>query len=120
MNQAYANNQYRNNQVMTAPQKKLIILLYDEGIRRLRLGELALENKEIQEVNTHLIKAQDIIAELMSTLNFQEGGDIAKNLYQLYDYMYLKLIRGNIDKNINNIREVRKLMEELREAWVQI
>ena len=120
MNHAYAKDVYRNNQVTTAPQKKLIIMLYDEAIRNLKLAEIAMENKDIEKINTHLIKAQDIIMELMTTLNFEAGGDIAKNLYQLYDYMYFRLVRANIDKNIDYVKEVKKYMEELRDAWEQI
>jgi flagellar protein FliS len=120
MNHAYAKDVYRNNQVTTAPQKKLIIMLYDGAIRNLKLAEIAMENKDIEKINTHLIKAQDIIMELMTTLNFEAGGDIAKNLYQLYDYMFFRLVRANIDKNIDYVKEVKKYMEELRDAWEQI
>ena len=47
--------------------------------------------------------------ELMTTLNFEAGGDIAKNLYQLYDYMYFRLVRANIDKNIDYVKEVKNI-----------
>ncbi len=120
MDHAYAKDVYRNNQVTTAPQKKLIVMLYDGAIRNLKLAEIAMRDGEIQKVNTHLIKAQDIVMELMSTLNFEAGGDIAKNLYSLYDYIYLRLVRANVDKNIEYIEEVKKYMEELRDAWEQI
>lgn len=120
MNHAYANNVYKNNQVMTAPKKKLLIMLYDGAIKNLKLAELALSNKDLEKVNLNLTKTQDIIAELMYTLNFEAGGDIAKNLYQLYDYMYTKLVRANVNKDIDGIIEVKKFMEELRDTWEQI
>ena len=120
MNHAYVNNAYKNNQVTTAPKKKLLIMLYDGAIKNLKLAEIALQDKSIEKVNTHLIKTQDILAELMSTLNFEAGGEIAKNLYQLYDYMYVKLIRANIDKDIDAIIEVKIFMEELRDTWAKI
>ncbi|MPW24786.1 flagellar export chaperone FliS [Alkalibaculum sp. M08DMB] len=120
MNHTYANNVYKNNQVMTAPKKKLLLMLYDGAIKNLKQAELSITNKEIEKVNTNLTKAQDIIAELMSTLNFEVGGDIAKNLHQLYDYMYVKLIRANIDKDIDAVVEVKKFMEELRDTWAQL
>ena len=120
MNHAYANNAYKNNQVMTAPKKKLLIMLYDGAIKNLKLAELAIGNKEIEKTNNYLTKTQNIIAELMSTLNFEAGGDIAQNLYQLYDYMYMKLIRANIDKDVELVVEVKNFLEELRETWMQI
>lgn len=120
MDHAYAKNVYRNNQVLTAPKKKLVIMLYDGAIKNLKLAEIATEDKNLEDINRYLIKAQDIIMELMNTLNFEAGGDIAKNLYQLYDYMYFKLVRANIDKDVENIIEVKRYMEELRDAWAQI
>lgn len=120
MNHAYARNAYRNNQVTTAPQKKLIIMLYEGAIKNLKLAKLAMEEKQIEKINEYLIKAQNIIMELMTTLNFEVGGEVAKNLHQLYDYMYWKLIRANIDKDVDSINEVENYMEELRDAWAQI
>lgn len=120
MNHAYANNVYKNNQVMTAPKKKLLIMLYDGAIKNLNLAELSIANKEIEKTNTYLTKTQSIIAELMSTLNYDVGGDIAKNLYQLYEYMYNRLIRANIDKDVAAVIEVKNFMEELRDTWEQI
>lgn len=120
MNQANAYNAYQSNSVMTASPAKLVLMLYDGAIKNLKLAELALEEKKIEKVNTYIKKTQDIISEFMLTLNFDVGGDVAKNLYQLYEYMYNRLLRANIDKDVEGIREVKKYLEELRETWAQI
>lgn len=120
MNQAYAQNAYRTNQILTAPKNKLVLMLYDGIIKNLNISKIALKEKDNSKVNTHLIKAQDIIMELMTTLNFEAGGEVAKNLYQMYDYMYFKLVRANIDKDMEAIDEILKYSEELRSAWAQI
>lgn len=120
MYQANAYNAYKNNQVMAASRNKLVIMLYDGAIKNLKLAEIALEEKNIENVNTYLKKTQDIIAEFMSTLNFEAGGEVANSLYQLYDYMYRRLVRANIDKDITPILEVKKYLEELRDTWTQI
>ena len=119
---AYANadNAYKNNQVMGAPQKKLIIMLYDGAIRNLKLAKIAMNEKNIEKANNTIIKAQNIILELMSTLNFEAGGEIAKNLHALYQYMYEKTIAANIEKNPDHADEVIKFLEELKEVWEQI
>ncbi|WFA07906.1 flagellar export chaperone FliS [Tissierella sp. Yu-01] len=118
--QAQAYNAYKTNQVMTAPPKKLVTMLYDGAIKNLKLAEIALEEKDFVHVNTYLKKTQDIITEFMTTLNYEAGGDVAKNLYQLYDYMYRRLIRANIAKDVEPIIEVKKYLEELRDTWAQI
>ncbi len=119
---AYANadNAYKNNQIMGAPQKKLIIMLYDGAIRNLKLAKIAMNEKNIEKANNTLIKAQNSILELMSTLNFEAGGEIAKNLHALYQYMYEKTIAANIEKNPDHADEVIKFLEELKEVWEQI
>lgn len=119
---AYANadNAYKNNQVMGAPQKKLIIMLYDGAIRNLKLAKIAMNEKNIEKANNTIIKAQNIIVELMSTLNFEAGGDIAKNLHALYQYMYEKTIAANVEKNPDHADEVIKFLEELKEVWERI
>ncbi len=120
MNQANAYNAYKNNEVMSASQSKLILMLYDGAIKYLKLAEIAISEKKIEKTNENLKKAQDILAEFMSTLNFREGGEIAENLYSLYEYMYQRLIRANIDKDTAIVLEVRGYLEELRETWAKI
>lgn len=117
---ANARDIYRNNQVTTAPKKKLLIMLYDGAIKNLKLAEQGIEEKNYEIANNNIIKAQNIVMELIFTLDFDAGGEIASNLYQLYDYMYLRLIRANIDKDIDGVKEVKKLLEELRNTWSKI
>lgn len=119
MNHAYARETYRNNQIETASQKKLIVMLYEGAIKNLRLAELSIASKEIENTNKYFIKAQNIVFELMNTLNFDAGG-VAEDLYKLYDYMYRGLIRANIDKDIEKTKEVKAYLEELRDVWIQI
>jgi len=120
MNQANAYNAYKNNEVMAASRNKLVLMLYDGAIKNLKLAEIAIRENKIENTNNYLKKAQDIIAEFMATLDFEQGGDIAASLYQLYEYMFHKLIRANIDKDSQAVVEVRGYMEELRETWAQI
>lgn len=117
---ANANNAYMNNQVMTASRTKLVVMLYDGAIRNLKLAKLAIDEKNIEKTNTCVIKAQRILGEFMSTLDLEQGGDIAKNLMSLYDYMYRRTIRANIDKDQGILDEVIGYLEELRDAWSQI
>lgn len=118
--QAQGKNIYQTNQVVTASPNKLLIMLYDGAIKNLRLAELSLNEKNLEKTNKYLTKTQDIITEFMLTLDFEVGGELAKNLYKLYEYMNYRLIRANIDKDIEPIQEVRKYLEELRDTWIQI
>jgi flagellar protein FliS len=50
----------------------------------------------------------------------QQGGEIAENLYRLYDYMNYRLVDANMEKDLSGIIEVRDLLSTLREAWVEV
>ena len=97
---ASAGNAYKSNEVLTAPKKKLVVMLYDGAIKNLKLAKLAIADKNIEKTNNAIIKAQNILAEFMSTLNFEDGGEIAKGLMNLYQYMYDRTIRANMSDNI--------------------
>ncbi len=111
---------YQVNQVQTASREKLVVMLYDGIIRFLGQAEAAWAASDVVGTHNSLIRAQDIIVELMSTLNREAGGQIAENLYLLYDYMKFRLVEANIKKDMAPIAEVKHLVTELRGAWAEI
>ena len=113
---------YRHTRVKTASQGQLIVMLYDEGLRQLTAaaGELDSGQPKLDLVHNAIVKSQDIITELMVSLDFEKGGDIAQNLFHLYMYFNQKLVDANLSKDVTGIREVMDLMTELREAWASI
>lgn len=110
--------QYRWNQVSTADQKTLILMLYDGAIRFLHEAETALEHQRIEAAHNHLLRTQDILTELAVTLDI-EAGDVARNLARLYAYMIERLMHANVTKIPEPVLEVRGLLAQLREAWAQ-
>ncbi|WP_148229419.1 flagellar export chaperone FliS [Carnobacterium sp. 17-4] len=111
---------YKENQILNASPKKLIVLLYEGCIKNLKLAEIHITEKNIEKTNQVLIKAQDILAELMNTLDFEKGGEVAENLYRMYEYLTSELVKANISKNIEDVQRSRKLIEELRDTWIEI
>ena len=113
---------YRQTRVKTASQGKLIVMLYDEGLKQLQFArdELARPQPDLESVHNAIVKAQDVITELMVSLDFEKGGDIAQNLFHLYMYFNQTLVDANISKDTAGISEVYKHMSELREAWDSI
>lgn len=113
-------NVYKQNQILNATPKKLVVLLYEGAIKNLKLAEIAAEEKNIETAGNALIKAQDIISELMNTLDFENGGEVAQNLNQLYDYLMTELIKANVSKQSDDIKRSRVMLEELRDTWIEI
>jgi flagellar protein FliS len=110
---------YRETQIKTASQGKLVVILYD-GL--LRFLDLALENlpkKKYDLVNNNIIRAQDILSELSMALNM-EAGDISQRLLSIYSFLNMKLIEGNVQKSEKPIRFVRRMIAELRESWNKV
>ena len=113
---------YRQTRVKTASQGQLIVMLYNEGLKQIKIAEneLVSGQPKLDLVHNAIVKAQDIITELMVSLDFEKGGDIARNLFHLYMYFNQKLVDANLSKDVSNLREVHDLMADLREAWSAI
>ncbi len=123
-NQALA--AYRETGVKTASGGKLIIMLYDEAVRQLdsAVSWLSSDSREnpqrLEKANNSILKTQEIITELMASLDMDAGGDIAKNLLSLYVYFNQELLDANIAKNREKIIVIRDMIDQLRVVWHQI
>ncbi len=113
-------NQYKQTQISTANQGKLIVMLYDGAIKFLNIALDNIEPMRYDVVNTNIIKAQDIITELLLSLNMNEGGEISQNLFSLYMYFKRQLLEANMRKDPEMIKQILKLMKDMRDAWDQI
>ena len=122
MNKMNPLRSYKETQIKTATPGKLILMMYDGAIRHLNqaLQEMDDEHRRYDSISNSLIKAQDIIAELMISLDFERGGEIAKNLFGLYVFMNRRLLDGNIKKDRTPLEEVKTLLIELRGAWAEV
>ncbi len=112
-------NSYKETQIKTAGQGKLIVMLYEGAIKFLNLAKKGIDEKNIELAHNNIVKGQDIIMELLLSLNM-EAGDIAHKLYNLYLYMNNRLMEANINKDKKPIDEVLKLLTELKEVWEQV
>lgn len=115
-----AYQQYKEVQVKTANNGKLVLMLYQGIIKFLRLAKKHIGDANMAGANENLIKAQNIINELSANLDREKGGEIAQNLYNLYQFMNRNLIQANIKKEIEPIEIVEEMMIELLETWKQI
>ena len=123
-----ASSTYKETKIKTASQGQLIIMLYDEAIRQLNLAVEQLEQTKIQkkahskieQISKAVMKAEEIITELMVSLDFEQGGEISKNLFSLYSWFNRELLEANIAQNPDRIRKVKEMLGELRNSWFEI
>jgi flagellar protein FliS len=116
---------YKQTGVKTATQGKLIIMLYEEAVRQLNTAlslfktEDSIEAYNIEKLHKATVKTQEIITELMVSLNMNAGGQLAHNLLALYMFFNQELLDATIHHKKNKIHFVRDKMLELKDAWVQ-
>jgi flagellar protein FliS len=108
---------YLETAVETASPARLIVMLYDGAIRFINEAAYAMQQRDYETQNTKLQRAQKILAELISSLDFDKGGEVAENLFRLYTYMYNQLVEANINDSRDRLEHVVHLLSELREAW---
>lgn len=113
-----AQNAYKQNSVTTASPGELTLMLYNGCLKFLHKAKLAIQEKNIQEKNTNLLKAQSIISELMSTLNMDI--EVSKNMFALYEYINRRLVEANIKNDVAIIEEVEGLVTEFRDTWKEV
>lgn len=111
---------YRRTNVMTADPKKLILMCYEGAIVNLKLGKQKIIEKDYEGKSRAFTKSQDIIQELLCSLDFEKGGAIARNLEALYNYMLRRLMHADVNTDIEAIDEVIFMLSELQSAWEEI
>lgn len=108
---------YRQQRILNAPPEHLTLMLYNGCLKFIDDGRAFLEQKNYEEANNSLQKAQRIISEFRLTLNFDY--EISHQLLPLYNYVYDRLVEGNIKNDFAQIDEAKGIITELRDAWFQ-
>ncbi len=106
--------QYQTNNITTATPEKLMIMLFDGAIQFLQKAKTAIAEKNLQERSVNIESARKIIRELMRTIDLDNGNDVSKSLFRLYNKMAMNLIKANVSKNSVLVDEVLNDMTNIR------
>ena len=106
---------YKNQQVTNAGPEQLTLMLYAGAARFVAENIKAVEDGRYDDSHKAHLRAQDIVLYLMETLDMQY--DVAKNLFQLYDYINFRLNEANLKKDTTQLEEAKGLLIELRDTW---
>ena len=106
--------------VNSASPLQLILLLYDGAIGSLATAKGHMQDMKFAEKGRLISKAIGIIEGLRSVLDFERGGDISKNLNDLYEYMKHRLTIANLKNDPEGPAEVIRLLNDLRSAWAKL
>lgn len=112
-------SQYLENQVTTATPGKLLVMTYDAAIRFIKLAAEKMTEHKLDEQSANIIKAQNILLELISSLNTKVDPQLAANLHSIYNYMFDRLTEANLHDDQQALAEVLDIMTELRSTWAE-
>jgi len=115
-NQAY--QAYQNNAVNTASGAQLTLMLYNGCVKFIQQGIKAIEEEQFEAKNTAIQKAQNIIRELMLTLD--QEVDISKQMMPLYEYIHHQLQQGNMKNDPKMLEEALEFVIEFRDVWKNV
>lgn len=108
------------SQASVASSAELIQMLFDDLVSTLAAAQGHLEHGAIQEKGKSISRASSIVLGLQQALDFETGGDLAKNLYELYIYATRRLIFANAYNDLSVLKELHGLMSELSSAWKEV
>lgn len=106
--------QYQASNINTATPEKLMILLFDGAIQFLQKAKIAIAENNYKERSANIDGARKIIRELMRTIDLENGNDVSKNLFKLYNRMAMDLIKANVLRNSEKIDAVIEDLTNIR------
>jgi flagellar protein FliS len=112
-----AYNQYKENSINTASPEELTLMLYNGLIKFIMRGIDSIEKNNKQDAHNNIIKAQNIVAEFINTLDMRY--EISHDLKSIYEYLIDRLVQANIKKDKNILIEVLEFAKILRDTWEQ-
>ena len=112
--------QYQQTQILTSSRVQIVVLLYDAAIQSIELTRRAIETNNLPDKARFIGRAISIVGELDSVLDYEQGGDIAKSLHRLYDYVLSELVEANAKHMSARLDGPARCLMTLREAWREV
>ena len=110
-------NTYLRDAVMTATPEQLQLMLYDGAIRYCQQARDAILGKDFETSFDRLTRAQKIVGEMESGLNFDVNPELCKRVASIYAFLYEKLIDANVHRDVEAIDDALKVLRIERETW---
>ncbi|OFZ31598.1 MAG: flagellar export chaperone FliS [Bdellovibrionales bacterium RIFCSPHIGHO2_01_FULL_40_29] len=110
---------YKQASVLTASREQILLMLYEAAIKFTKIAIQAMEDKQIAERGKNILKAYDIVMELHATLDHKVGGELSKQLEDLYLFMMDQYTKANIKSDVEPLKSNIKILENLYDGWKQ-
>ena len=109
---------YQRSRIMTASPAELTLMLYDGAIKFCNIALVGIENKDIEKAHNNIVKARNVIDELLSTLNHKYP--VAKDFENVYTYIRELLTQANIKKDAEILNRALEEIRGMRDTWKEV
>jgi len=103
---------YQNDEEVKS-KEELLLKAYERIIEKLNIAALAIEENRVKEKAESISKVTDAISVLKSSLDFENGGEIAEKLDSLYEFCLLELLRANLENDVEKVKNVKSIIETI-------
>ena len=108
---------YGDQQVNTSSPAQMVYMLYNKAVSVLQEAVKAIEENDIQARCNANCRAMEIIAHLQGTLDLDQGGEIARNLHEIYRFSLVHLMKVDRNNDPQAARDVIGLLTPMRDSW---
>jgi len=112
--------EYRKTQVLNASGVEVIVLLYDAAVQSMQLAQDGIQRMDVANKARFVGRALTIVGELANVLDMERGGEIARSLRRLYEYIQHELSQANLTNDPRRLDGPIRCMMTLREGWEQV
>jgi flagellar protein FliS len=116
---SYGLGAYKKTSVETASKEQILLMLYQAAIKHCKKAIEAIETKDLVKKGESIGKLQDIVIELLNSLDFEVGGEIAKELSVLYDYILYSSTQANLNKDKKPLEGILNVLTTLYSGWTE-
>jgi flagellar protein FliS len=112
---------YLETSIGTASKEDLIVKIFDALVLASQQAhdKLLNDRQDIEGIHKALLRAQRACCLLMGSLNMEIGGELAKNLFRVYEFWHHELVMTNMQKDITRLERVMPYFRDYRETWQQ-
>ena len=114
-----ARRQYQDSAIQGASPIELVVLLFDSAIDDMRRALTAMRDGDVEARSGQIGHAMMVLQQLQGTLDFERGGEAARQFEQFYNLVRAKLLEAQIRGSIDLMQQQIRSMSEVRDCWVE-
>lgn len=109
--------QYKKASVNTMTKGELLLLLFDEIIKKLNYSKILMENQDYEQADINLRKCKDIINHLIVSLD--DKYELSGELTELYMFFNREITKASYSKSTKIIDDILPIIKDLRDTWAE-